>query len=161
MPFTPFHLGPGLLFKAAAPARLSFAAYAAAQVVIDVESGYFLYTGGYPVHRSMHTFALGAIVGAVVGAATAWAGRKLGGKHRADWPPAVQAEFEPKAALAGGVLGGTMHSLLDGLMHRDIAPFRPFSEANPLRGMVGLSTLHAVCALAGLAGILWMAVRRR
>jgi len=161
MPFTPFHLGPGLLFKAAAPARLSFAAYAVTQVVIDVESGYFLITGGYPVHRSLHTFALGAIVGSVAGAATGWAGRKLGGRRRAEWPRAIQAECEPKAALAGGVLGGTMHSLLDGLMHADIAPFRPFSDTNPLRGVVGLSTLHAACSLAGLAGILWLALRKR
>ena len=57
MPATPFHLGPGLLIKAAAPRQFSMAAYSLAQVVIDVESGYYLLRGEYPVHRqAQHSF---------------------------------------------------------------------------------------------------------
>ncbi len=67
MPFTPFHLGPGLLIKAAAPTRFSFAAYTATQVAIDLESGYFLFSGQTPVHRTAHTFLVGGAVRVVIG----------------------------------------------------------------------------------------------
>ena len=37
MPATPYHFGPGLLIKAAAPRQFSMAAYSLTQVVIDLE----------------------------------------------------------------------------------------------------------------------------
>ena len=61
MPATPFHFGPGLLIKAVAPHQFSVAAYSVAQVVIDLESGYHLLRGDYPVHRQAHTFFLGVV----------------------------------------------------------------------------------------------------
>ena len=63
MPATPFHFGPGLLVKAAAPRQFSMAAYSLAQVVIDIESGYYLLQHASPVHRQAHTFALGGLIG--------------------------------------------------------------------------------------------------
>ncbi len=56
MPVTPFHVGPGLLLKAAAPRHLSLSAFIGANIAIDPESAYVLFTGGYPVHRILHTF---------------------------------------------------------------------------------------------------------
>src|SRR5690349_3393859 len=56
MPATPFHFGPGLLIKAVAPRQFSVTAYSVAQVVIDIESGYYLLKGDDPVHRQAHTF---------------------------------------------------------------------------------------------------------
>jgi len=38
MPFTPCHVGPGLLLKSAAPRRVSVVAFALANVAIDVET---------------------------------------------------------------------------------------------------------------------------
>jgi len=67
MPATPFHLGPGVLIKAAAPRQFSMAAYSLAQVVIDVESGYYMLQGEYPVHRQAHTFLLGGMIGLLCG----------------------------------------------------------------------------------------------
>jgi hypothetical protein len=64
VPFTPFHLGPALLAKGVAPAWFSVTAFAATQVVIDLESLYYLSTHQYPVHRELHTF-----VGATLAAA--------------------------------------------------------------------------------------------
>ena len=67
MPATPFHFGPGLLVKAAAPRQFSMAAYSLAQVVIDIESGYHMLRGDSPVHRQAHTFLLGGLVGLLCG----------------------------------------------------------------------------------------------
>ena len=59
MPFTPLHFGPGLLLKAAAPRHVSFTAFVASQVLIDLESLYNILRGAWPVHRELHTFAFG------------------------------------------------------------------------------------------------------
>ena len=72
MPATPFHLGPGVLIKAAAPRQFSMAAYSLAQVVIDVESGYYMLQGEYPVHRQAHTFLLGGMIGLLCGLIVWW-----------------------------------------------------------------------------------------
>lgn len=61
MPVTPFHGGIGLACKGPLGARFSFTVFVATQIVIDLESGYFLFTGQYPVHRFLHTF-LGSLV---------------------------------------------------------------------------------------------------
>jgi len=42
MPFTPFHFGPAAALKAAAPAHFSFMVFCYAQVVTDLESGFYL-----------------------------------------------------------------------------------------------------------------------
>jgi len=75
MPATPFHLGPGLLIKAAAPRQFSMAAYSLAQVVIDIESGFYLLRGEYPVHRQAHTFLLGGLIGLLCGLIVSRIGR--------------------------------------------------------------------------------------
>jgi hypothetical protein len=37
VPFTPFHLGPGLAFKAVSGKHFSFMVFAGAQVLMDIE----------------------------------------------------------------------------------------------------------------------------
>lgn len=156
MPVTPFHFGIGVLAKGASPARVSLAAFIASQVVIDCETAYFMITSQWPLHRWAHTFAVGIPLGAAVGlgvwaAALAW--------RRAGWPPLPAPETARGPALLGGVIGGLTHPLLDGVMHGDIAPLRPFVDHNPLLGIMGLGALHLACGVAGLVGITLLAVR--
>jgi hypothetical protein len=42
--------------------------------------------------------------------------------------------------------------VLDGIMHSDMRPFRPFSNANPLYGVVSVRTLYLFCIITGLVG---------
>jgi hypothetical protein len=42
MPFSPFHLGAGLLFKSALPVRFSLAIFAITQVMIDLEPAIYM-----------------------------------------------------------------------------------------------------------------------
>ena len=67
MPFTPFHFGPGAAIHAVAPKQVSFLAFCASNVLIDIEPLYFILTQQYPLHRFFHTY-IGAflIVGATV-----------------------------------------------------------------------------------------------
>jgi hypothetical protein len=160
MPATPFHLGPGLLIKAAAPRQFSMAAYSLAQVVIDVESGYYLLQGEYPVHRQAHTFLLGGLIGMLCGLVVSriggWWARPRDAVHEA-----LAAEFRMPVAVVSGIFGGIFHSLLDGIMYADIRPFRPFTEANPLYELVSIRTLYLFCTITGLVGAALLLARER
>lgn len=151
MPATPFHFGPGLLVKAAAPRQFSMAAYSLAQVVIDLESGYHLLRNDYPVHRQAHTFYLGGLIGLVCGLVVSRVGTWLA-RPRDVVPEALVAEYRLPIAALSGIFGGLMHALLDGIMHADMRPFRPFTDANPLYGLVSLRTLYLFCIITGLVG---------
>jgi hypothetical protein len=151
MPATPFHFGPGLLVKAAAPRQFSMAAYSVAQVVIDLESGYHLLHNDYPVHRQAHTFYLGGLIGLVCGLVVSRLGVWLA-RPRVVVPEALAAEYRLPIAVWSGIFGGLFHSVLDGIMHSDMRPFRPFTDANPLYGVVSVRTLYLFCIITGLVG---------
>ena len=70
MPVTPFHMGPALLVKAAAPRRFSLVIFGVSQVAIDVEPLVGLFRGAAVLHGFSHTLTgatLVAIASVVVG----------------------------------------------------------------------------------------------
>ena len=155
MPFTPFHFGPGALVHSAAPKYVSFLAFCGANVLVDVEPLYFMLTHQYPIHRFFHTYvgatiAAGIVVGLFV-LVRRVAPRLLDlfGLHN----------LSVRAVALGAVAGTYSHVVLDSLMHADMQPFAPFSDANPLLGAVFLNTLHGFCVLAGLVGGVVLALR--
>jgi hypothetical protein len=156
VPFTPFHFGPGLLLKLAAPRRVSVTAFIATQVAVDLEPLYLLMRDEYPVHRTLHTVWAAGTVGVGIGLAL-WAvarGRVKG------LSPTATAEFRGGPAVLGGLVGGISHALLDGLMHRDIHALRPLSEAQWVLGPRGVTALHLACLIAGAVGAAGLLVRR-
>jgi len=150
-----------LLVKAAAPRQFSMAAYSLAQIVIDIESGYYLLHHATPVHRQAHTFALGGLIGLACGLIVSKVGTWLA-RPRDVVPEALAAEYRLPIAVVSGIFGGILHSLLDGIMHADIRPFRPFARANPLYALVSVQILYLVCIVTGLVGAaLLLAWQRR
>ena len=155
MPFTPFHFGPGALVHAAAPKYVSFLAFCGANVLVDVEPLYFMLTHQYPIHRFFHTY-VGATVAAGIVVGLFVLVRRVA--------PRVLDIFglhTPQRARGGArcVPGTYSHVVLDSLMHADMHPFAPFSDANPLLGAVFLNTLHGFCLLAGLVGVVVIGLR--
>jgi membrane-bound metal-dependent hydrolase YbcI (DUF457 family) len=155
VPITPFHFGPGAAIHAIAPKRVSFLAFCAANVLIDVEPLYFMLTRQYPLHRVFHTY-VGATAVAVATVALFLVARLV------VLLPNVFGwrSLTPSQLGAGAAIGVYSHVALDSLMHRDIRPFWPFSEANPLLHAVSLSSLHWFCLLAGVAGLCVLGLRR-
>ena len=151
MPVTPFHLGPGLLVKAVAPRHVSFTAFTVANVLIDLESVVNLLVGRQPVHAALHALPGALAVGVGAGVAVAVVAR------RTRW---ARASLGMRPALFGGVLGGLCQTALDAVMHRDLLPLWPFSDANPWLGAVSLDTLHLACVVAGAVGAVVLFVRR-
>jgi len=159
MPFTPFHFGPGLLFKGCAPKHFSFTTFVASQVVIDSEVLYYLGINEYPLHRTLHTL-LGATVAGTLAAGIVLGGRwavnkfapKLGRLVPARWTT-IRSESSTIGIWIGGLVGGISHVLLDSLIYQDVHPFWPWTDANPLLGWVGQSPLLDACVIAGGIGL--------
>lgn len=165
MPFTPFHFGPGLFGKSLAPQWFSMATFASVQVVIDVETLYHIVQGHAVLHRELHTFVgatiTGLAVAALILAATGVMRRLEAGRRLVSWMgrSGLDGEIRPAGIVLGGLVGGATHPLFDGLMHRDIRPFRPFADANPLLGLVDVGDLHVACLAAGVLGAAVIAIR--
>ena len=158
MPFTPFHMGPGLALKAVAGRHVSLMLFGFSQVMIDLEPAIRILRNDPFLHGFTHTY-LGATLVALVSVAL---GRPicqwlldhwrpdpdsalltgLRGSGRISWP----------AALWGAFLGTFTHVALDSIMHFDMAPFAPISSANPLLRFVSVGWLHVFCIASGLVG---------
>jgi hypothetical protein len=167
MPVTPFHFGVGLLAKGLVGRRVSFSGFCATQVAIDCESGYFLFRGEWPAHRFFHTI-LGAsllctvtcvVVMPILHRLMLYANRSPG----SDLDGWMQMHGKPTWALmltttALGVIG---HVLPDGIMHSDMRPLAPISEANPVYEMISVGRLHLALIFFGMVGLLLLHMRQR
>lgn len=159
MPFTPFHFGPGAAFHALAPRHVSFLAFCGANVFTDVEPLYYLLTHQYPVHRFLHTIAgatLTWIATLILFLLAIRVGSRLNVPNWFGW-----RNLTAMPIGLGAALGSYSHLVLDGLMHADMTPFAPFTQANPLLGAISLRALYGLCIASALVGLVVIAVRSR
>lgn len=158
MPITPFHFGPGAALHAIAPKHVSFLAFCAANVLIDLESLYNLVYQQTPVHAFFHTY-IGAtlVLVAVIGlfAVLRFAAARQRLPNLFQW----QA-LRYRQVSIGAALGAYSHVLLDSLMHADITPFAPLTHTNGLLGFVSLNALHWACILAAVLGAVRIHLRK-
>lgn len=150
MPVTPFHMGPGLFLKGILQGSFSLMLFGWAQFLMDLQPLFAFITGIGKLHGFSHTY-IGATL---IGAAAALTGKHLsefglrlldireGGGIRIGWPIAVFSAY----------LGTYSHVVIDSIMHGDMAPYFPFSEANGLLGVLTVETLHRLCIYSGLIG---------
>jgi membrane-bound metal-dependent hydrolase YbcI (DUF457 family) len=167
LPFTPFHFGPGLALKGVAAPVFSWSAFAAAQVLIDCETLYYLVRQEYPVHRFFHSF-LGATV---AGSAAAVLFLVIVRASAVSFPRLIapllittsmaRGEVSSRGVIVGSLAGGLSHPFLDGIMHPDVRPFMPWSDHNPFLGLIGVVQLHLACTAAALLGAVCLTLWRR
>ena len=148
MPFTPIHMGPGLLIKSMLQGGFSLMVFGWAQIVMDIQPLVVLLRGHGHVHGFTHTLAGATLLG-VAAAVT--------GKYLAQWGLALIGArallpLRWPVAVASAFIGTYSHVALDAVMHADLLPFMPISAANPLLGSLSLLTLHQVCMVAGVIG---------
>jgi hypothetical protein len=159
MPLTPFHMGPGLLLKATLQRRFSLIVFGWSQVVIDLQPLLVLITGSGTLHGLSHTYLSATLIALFCG---------LTGGRIASWilslvnrelTPGQQAVLGTNAQATMGVslfsaaLGSFSHVLLDSLMHSDMQPFYPVSDANQLLYSVSRHNIYSWCVYAGLLGM--------
>ncbi|MDP2226262.1 MAG: hydrolase [Moraxellaceae bacterium] len=150
MPFTPLHMGPGLLMKALLQGSFSVMVFGWAQILIDIEPLVAILRHDAVLHGWSHTW-IGATVIALVAALTGKPAAVLGlrlfnlSSHLPlSWPVAFVSAF----------IGTWSHVLLDSVMHADMLPWRPLTDANPALGLISTGMLHLFCLVSGVLGML-------
>jgi membrane-bound metal-dependent hydrolase YbcI (DUF457 family) len=157
MPITPFHFGPGAAIHALAPRHVSFIVFCAVNVVMDVEPLVGMLSGAPRLHGFVHTW-IGATLAAGLTIALFLLARRWG--RRRGWPdPFEWQSLAPRAVTLGALAGAWSHIVLDSVMHADITPWSPLSDANPLFRIVSLGALHGFCVVAGVFGLAVLGLR--
>lgn len=151
MPFTPIHMGPGILIKTILQSSFSLMVFGWSQIVMDLQPLFVLINGHGHLHGFSHTY-IGAIILAIVSALTGKYLSELGlmiigtflkyQPIKISWPVAILSAF----------IGCFSHVLLDSIMHFDVQPFYPFTLNNPFLDTISVGMLHKICLYSGLVG---------
>ncbi|OGA00494.1 MAG: hypothetical protein A2Z44_07240 [Betaproteobacteria bacterium RBG_19FT_COMBO_58_11] len=149
MPFTPFHMGPGIFIKALLQGSFSLMVFGWTQVIMDIQPLVVLISGEGHLHGFTHTF-IGATLLAVASA--------LSGKYAAEFGLRFigETEYLPirwAVVFLSAFIGAYSHVLLDAIMHADLQPFAPFSASNAFLGFFSVEALHDFCLYSGIVGV--------
>src|SRR5215510_13781194 len=109
------------------------------------------------IHTFFHTYLGATLAAAIVVIGfypVRWLARKLPASPWVAW-----RDLPIVAVVFGALVGAWSHVFLDSIMHPDITPLAPFSNANPLYGVISVRALHVSCALAGAFAIAWWPFR--
>ena len=129
MPFTPYHLGPGLLVGLLLLSFIDFPTFLIASVIVDVEPFLVLTLNlNYPLHGFFHSL-LGGTLLALPLALVMYRIRDKISPLLSFFKLEQKVSF--KRALAAALSGIYIHILLDSRGYTDIQPFYP-SNYNPL-----------------------------
>ncbi|MDO3388500.1 hypothetical protein QWI17_21820 [Gilvimarinus sp. SDUM040013] len=150
MPFTPFHMGPGLLIKSVLRGAFSLMVFGWAQIIMDIQPLLVMLTGDGHLHGFSHTYlgaSLLAVLAAVTGKPLAAIGLKIlrvtPERKTITWP----------IAFVSAAIGSYSHVFLDSIMHADVQPWFPFRMGNPLLGLLSYDAIHWFCLGTALLGI--------
>lgn len=170
MPFTPLHMAAVLIVKPSLDQRVSLIAFGLAQIAMDLEPGIRMLVGADEVlHGVTHTI-LGALVIALavvlvaspIGLLILKRWNKEAMHYKQQWLVQSEVVMSRGSVVAGALFGTLSHVALDSLIHHDIQPLFPFSQANPMLGLLAHDTVYRVCFLAAALGaIAWFICRWR
>ena len=151
MPFTPFHMGPGILIKALLQGSFSLMVFGWAQIVMDLQPLFVLLTGEGNLHGFSHTYVgatLLAVFSALSGKYLSELGLKIIGISKQN--NSIQIKWW--VSFSSAFIGTYTHVALDSIMHSDVEPFYPLSGANDFLGLVSFSELHQFCLYSAMVG---------
>lgn len=154
-----------LLAKPGLTRNISVITFGMAQIAMDIEPGIGMLTGADVLHGPTHSI-LGALVIACLVMLVApgvchyllrrW--NKEVNYYGQLW--LVQPATSKTAVAVGAFFGTLSHVFLDSLMHHDIHPLAPFSQANPLMGFVSDDGVYQLCVVSAVLGaVAWMAMQ--
>jgi uncharacterized membrane protein YeaQ/YmgE (transglycosylase-associated protein family) len=153
MPFTPYHLGPGILFKGIFGSRFSFMVFGGTQVLMDIEPLIGIFRGWHILHGRTHTILGALLIGTVAGVI----GKPISNLVL-NWLRVTHYPLTWSSSFIAAYIGTFSHIFLDALMHSDISPWWPISSGNKLLGLVSPNTIHMSCVISGVLGAIVCAV---
>jgi len=158
MPFTPFHMGPGIVIKALLQTSFSLMVFGWTQIVMDIQPLIVLLSGKGHLHGFTHTY-LGATLIAIFSA--------ISGKYLSEISLNIlgfdktQSRITWWVSFPSAFIGSFSHVLIDSIMHSDLQPFFPFSLENRFLALISVEALHKLCLYSGLfGGLLYFLVQR-
>ncbi|MFX1501534.1 MAG: hydrolase [Promethearchaeota archaeon] len=125
MPFTPYHLGPGLFLGILFLNLIDFPTFLIASVIVDIEPFLVMYFNlDYPLHGFFHSFLGGTIIALILSVVMTQIRKYL--------TPImsflkIEQKISFKRILIASLLGIYIHILLDSPLYTDIRPFFPFN----------------------------------
>ncbi len=150
MPFTPIHIGPGILIKGILQNSFSLMVFGWTQIVMDIQPLIIMIIGHGHIHGFTHTY-LGAILVAIFAVLTgkylSEIGLKISGVSKQN-----PINISWRVCFLSAFTGSFSHVFLDSIMHTDVEPFYPVFITNQFFGMISITTLHKICLYSGLAG---------
>lgn len=159
MPFTPFHMGPGLLIKSLLGGAFSLMIFGWSQILMDIQPLLVMITGEGHLHGFSHTFigSTGiAVIAVVTGVPLAnWFifSKTFGFKQKDKKLLGLETNIGWMVATFSGLIGSYSHVALDAIMHSDVQPYYPVSLENSYLNFVSIETLHSLCIYSGVAGL--------
>jgi membrane-bound metal-dependent hydrolase YbcI (DUF457 family) len=147
MPFTPIHLGPGLVFKAIGGKHFSFIVFAGTQVLMDIEPLVGMLQDRHVLHGYTHTILGALLIGTIAGII----GRPIS-SLALKWQEIPHYPFTWLASFLGAYVGTFSHILFDAIMHTDMSPWWPIASGNKLLGLISVDALHVWCMVAAAIG---------
>jgi hypothetical protein len=150
MPFTPLHMGPGILLKSVLQGSFSLMVFGWTQIMMDLQPLVVMITGEGHLHGFTHTY-LGAVI---IAAVSALSGKYLSqiGLILMGVSPEDPIQIKWWVAFLSALIGSLSHVYLDSIMHSDVQPFYPLLMTNQFFGLISVSNLHKVCLYSGLLG---------
>ncbi|MEJ2702467.1 MAG: hypothetical protein P8Z79_08500 [Sedimentisphaerales bacterium] len=150
MPFTPFHMGPGIAVKALLRGSFSLMVFGWAQIVIDIQPLIVMILGGAHLHGFTHTYVGATLLAIFAGFTGKYLGEIglfiLGLDHHR---PVKIAWW---VAFLSAFAGTYSHVAIDSIVHKDMHPLYPFTESNALLGILSASAVYQLCIYSGLVG---------
>ena len=154
MPFTPFHLGPALLFGLAFSSIFDLSTLSIASVIPDVEPFCILLFGiSRPLHGFLHSYLCSSIL-AVLVAVIVYPLRDLLNRIIMVFRISQKSSF--KKILFTSFIGVYSHVFLDSFLYREMNPLYPL-QGNPFFGItsvyVASMAVYGFCSVSFIFGI--------
>ncbi len=155
MPFTLFHIGPGLFFGLLLRKHVHPPTFLIANLIIDLEPIIMVFILGldYPLHGYAHTFIAAIIIGVILGY-TMYSTKKYLKPIYNIFLDKIDYTSTLGSYLLAGVLGTALHILLDAPLYSDIKPFYPLYQ-NPLYSPSNLTYDYMFCTTTGVLGLIY------
>ena len=146
MPFTPYHMGFGLIAKSAKPAKVSLIMFGFSQIVIDLQQLYkhIMYPHGFAYHGLTHTI-IGATIVAIICLLFRGMLERL-----------FRQVISKSSAIYGVFIGVYSHLLLDSFVHNEVSLnlFWPLHLDSHLYGLIYIHGMNKLCIIMGITGLI-------
>ncbi|MBE0526931.1 hypothetical protein E4H12_01765 [Candidatus Thorarchaeota archaeon] len=149
MPFTPYHLGPGLLLGVVLFPFIDLSTVMVACVILDIEPiAVIMFNLPYAVHGFFHTYLAATIVSVLL-SVVIWPLRGYLNKIVALFGLHQESSF--RHIFPASIIGTYSHVFLDSLLYPEMNPFYPLI-GNPFVEFFQFAFVYDACIFLGLLG---------